>query len=175
MSRPHIKFSSGIKPCFINARVKPENALINGILWISSTHFVANSTSLARSCNVTRNSVCWNLRTHGFQTKTAKPFRHFIQHIGGPRQWKLHFNPVVTRESAETDPDNIQFVSVQRGQQPDMAGRTRTSGAAAAGLVADREEDSPAIEPGGTAQRQGTEEDPFSIDHSALEVPFGRT
>jgi hypothetical protein len=77
----------------IHVREHPEDSGCIGIAWLDHGRFVANSSILAAFLGQrSRNSICYNFRTHGIQTESIAVARKAVAHLPDPSKWKVHYH-----------------------------------------------------------------------------------
>jgi hypothetical protein len=121
MSSIRIPFLQRLQTLLIQARDHPETANEIGIFWISSTEFIANSKILAIKMGLRKNTICYDWRSHGFISSSARNKRNFIAHLPDPSGWKLHSRSNLTRESIEN-----AFSGIDWKQPTPIPGRRQT-------------------------------------------------
>jgi hypothetical protein len=119
MSECRPLFGKRFGDILIEARDFPQKAAELGVRWISATEFIANSKILAIRMNLKRNTVCCDFRSHGFQTRSARNSRAFLEDLPDRTNWKLHTHSNMTRDSIETVVPHLPWTRPMRTRNVD--------------------------------------------------------
>jgi hypothetical protein len=105
-----INFISNLKSSLITARNQPQIGPTFGVSWITSSQFAVNSQKLADQWQITSNDLCYNFRSHGFTTESARGYRDAIKSLGAPRNCRLHRYEGLSQMTIETVFDGIHWM-----------------------------------------------------------------